>query len=190
MARICIALVGWVVFGLQVNLGGQDFRMPYSLKQLYDQSESVVFGKVESVVPKRGRNGYEMEYIEITLLPMEDGIMKGPLATRYIYHMTVTKVSVGEEVLVFLRKESNGVRIPVGVDEGHFRVHGGQVLSAREVGNQFLWDEKEAREWGIGDHHSLAGPVPLKTVLKALYRIIATAGPTRGSGGLSFYERF
>lgn len=145
-----------------------------NLEQLFVEANLVVYGRVESVIPRSNDNGYKIDYLEVVVAPYKNGVLKGEVTEKVQYPIAgAIKIAVGEEALAFLHPESNGVRVLVGLERGHFRVRNLQAKSAWKNGNLFLWSEREAKLWGIGGSESPEGPVPLTSILRAIRYIVS-----------------
>lgn len=173
-SKTALFVVSLFLFAFRSQDTGDLAKRVRSLEQLFVEADLVVYGKVESVIPRSNDNGHKIDYLEVVVVPYTNGVLKGEVIEKVQYQIAgAIKIAVGEEALAFLHAESNGVRVLVGLERGHFRVGNLQAKSAWENGNLSLWTEREARLWGIGKSESPEGPVPLTSILKAIHYIVS-----------------
>ena len=123
------------------------------LEGLVDRAELVLEGRVKSAVSRPAPGRIETEYVielERTFLgeerPTRTFVMPGgvlPDGTGMILP-GVPSLRVGEDAILFLsRASTSGMRVPIGLSQGHFRVetpiHGGRFI-LREHGDLGLLD--------------------------------------------------
>lgn len=140
VGALLLAFVGWLAASSDVRASTVE---KLDLAGLFDRSEHVVHGRVAKSSVALGANGrpqtrYELE-LTTTFWGEAHGLLVfetpgGALADgREMVIPGLPKLAVGEEVLLFLSRESKrGLRLPVGLAQGKFQVvrdeHGPAVL--------------------------------------------------------------
>lgn len=100
--------------------------LEYSLEEKIKRSDIVVLGRV-SALSKEMSSGFSIEFADISVLGVLGGSSEVGDSIRFVYHEGVDELSsdcceVGEEYLLFLSREGNGMYFSVNGQFGVYRI--------------------------------------------------------------------